>query len=422
MDFDSFNFCQQISAGITAQGFSKATPIQEQSIPLILEHKDLLGLAQTGSGKTAAFVLPILERLMKGQRKKARALIIAPTRELAVQIEDVISALGKKTGLKSTLLFGGVGINPQITQLKRGVEIVVACPGRLIDHMDRGTIDVSKIEMLVLDEADQMFDMGFLPAIRKIVNRLPAKRQTLLFSATMPDDVRKLANKVLTNPETVEIGRVKPPHTIDHALYPVLQEQKTELLLAILKRADMASTLVFTRTKHRAKRLALQLEKMGFQVAALQGNMSQGKRTAALEGFRKGEHRILVATDIAARGIDVSTISHVINYDVPSTAEIYTHRIGRTGRASRSGEAYTFVTQEDRKVVTAIEKLLRKPLARRQLEGFVYRKDDRRSNSQESGSMNTSKKKPTKTRRRQGPRASSRNRNRNSSRARSRVK
>jgi ATP-dependent RNA helicase RhlE len=334
--------------------------------------KDVMGLAQTGTGKTAAFALPILQRLVTGSRGHVRALVVAPTRELAEQIHESIVSLGRKTRLHSVTVYGGVNINPQIQKLRQGVEIVVACPGRLLDHMSQGTIDLSHLEVLVLDEADQMFDMGFLPDIRKMLKQLPAKRQTLLFSATMPPDIRKLAQEILDNPVTVQVSNMAPPVTVAHALYPVEQHLKTGLLLQLLQHTDTESVLVFTRTKHRAKRLGEQLEKAGYKAASLQGNLSQNRRQAALDGFRDGTYQILVATDIAARGIDVSQISHVVNYDIPDTPEAYVHRIGRTGRAAKTGDAFTMVTKEDTPMVLAIERKLGAKLDRRTVEGFDY--------------------------------------------------
>ncbi len=372
MDFKTFNFHPQVAAGVTAAGYTTPTPIQEQGIPPVMQGLDVMGLAQTGTGKTAAFALPILNRLMQGGRGKVRALIVAPTRELAEQINEAINQLGKQTRLKSITVYGGVAVNPQIDKLKRGVEIIVACPGRLLDHIGQGNIDLSHLEVLVLDEADQMFDMGFLPDIRKILKHVPEKRQTLLFSATMPDDIRRLASDILTKPVTIQVGSTAPPVTVSHAMYPVAQHLKTALLLELLKHTDTESVLVFTRTKHRAKRLGEQLEKAGYKAASLQGNLSQNRRQAALDGFRDGTYQILVATDIAARGIDVSQISHVVNYDIPDTPEAYIHRIGRTGRAARSGDAFTLVTSEDTVMVRTIEKKLNAQIERRTIEGFDY--------------------------------------------------
>jgi ATP-dependent RNA helicase RhlE len=374
MKFESFKFHHSITAGIKALGYLTPTPIQLQAIPPVLEGKDVMGLAQTGTGKTAAFVLPILERLLTGPRGRVRALIIAPTRELAEQTHVSIVALGRDTKLHSVTIYGGVSVNPQIQKLRAGVEIVVACPGRLLDHINQKTIDLSHLEVLVLDEADRMFDMGFLPDIRRIIRHVPVKRQTLLFSATMPDDIRKLVREVQHNPVTVQVGHAAPANTVSHALYPVEQHLKTALLMELLKHTDTESILIFTRTKHRAKRIGQQLEKAGYKAASLQGNLSQNKRQAALDGFRDGSYQILVATDIAARGIDVSSISHVINYDIPDTTDAYTHRIGRTGRAAKTGDAFTFVTREDEPLVRGIEHVLGEKIERRTLKGFDYHK------------------------------------------------
>ena len=372
MNFQTFKFHPQIAAGVTAAGYVKPTPIQSQAIPPVAEGRDVMGLAQTGTGKTAAFVLPILQRLMEGERGRVRALIIAPTRELAEQIHAAIGALGQQTRIRSITVYGGVNINPQIQKLKSGIEIVVACPGRLLDHIGQGTIDLSRLEVLVLDEADQMFDMGFLPDIRRILKHVPSRRQTLLFSATMPTDIRRLAGDILHDPVTVQVGMTAPAVTVSHAIYPVEQHLKTPLVLELLQQIDRESVLIFTRTKHRAKRLGEQLEKWGHRATSLQGNLSQNRRQAALDGFRDGSFQILVATDIAARGIDVSQISHVINYDIPDTAEAYIHRIGRTGRAARSGDAFTLVTSDDTAMVRTIERTLASPLERRTLKGFDY--------------------------------------------------
>ena len=372
MNFKSFNLHPHIESGIRILGYTAPTPIQIQAIPPILQNRDVMGQAQTGTGKTAAFVLPILQRLMDGPRKRVRALIMAPTRELAEQTHEAIGQLGRYTKLKSVTIYGGVNQNPQISKLRSGAEIVVACPGRLIDLMDKGVIDLRRIEVLVLDEADRMFDMGFLPDIRNILKRLPVQRQTLLFSATMPDDVRDLAESVLRNPVKVQVGDAVPVSTVSHAIYPVDPHLKTSLLMKILECTDMSSVLVFTRTKDRATRLAKQMKKSGFLVTSLQGDLPQNKRQEALDGFRSGKYRVLVATDIAARGIDVSKISHVINYDMPDTIDAYTHRIGRTGRAARTGHAFTFVTRPDRAFVWTIENVLGEKLERRILENFNY--------------------------------------------------
>ena len=370
MEFTGFNFNPKVAAGVAAAGYVTPTPIQAKAIPTVLDGRDVMGLAQTGTGKTAAFALPILHRLMKGRRGYVRALVVAPTRELAEQIHTAINSLGQATGLRSVTVYGGVNIKPQITRIKQGAEIVVACPGRLLDHIKQKTIDLSRLEVLVLDEADQMLDMGFLPDIRRLLKHLPTERQTLLFSATMPKEIRSLAKEVLRNPETVQVDIVAPAVTVSHALYPVDEARKTDLLLDLLKHTDTGSVLIFTRTKHRAKRLGEKLLKLGYKAASLQGNLSQNRRQAALDGFRDGSHQILVATDIAARGIDVSQVSHVINFDMPNTPEAYIHRIGRTGRAARSGDAFTLVTTADRSMERAIERVLGRSIERRTLDGF----------------------------------------------------
>jgi ATP-dependent RNA helicase RhlE len=308
---------------------------------------------------------------MKSKHGGIRALIIAPTRELAEQIHQSFETLGQKTRLRSTSVYGGVGINPQIQKLKRA-DIVVACPGRLLDHIGRRTADLRNLEVLVLDEGDHMFDMGFFPDIRRILRSVPQNRQTLLFSATMPAEIRRLAQDVLKDPVTVKIGTTAPADTVRHALYPVAQHLKTALLLKMLKNIKTESVLVFTRTKHRAKTLDKKLAGAGFRSASLQGNLSQGRRQAALDGFRDGTYKILVATDIAARGIDVTQISHVINYDIPSTPDAYIHRIGRTGRAARNGEAFTMITGEDRDMVRAINRVIGSEIEQRTLSTFDY--------------------------------------------------
>lgn len=358
MKFNQFNFNPKINKNIEKQGYVEPTPIQEKAIPIILKQKDVMGLAQTGTGKTAAFVLPILQQLIQHKNRAVRALVIAPTRELAEQINSVFNQMGKDTGLKTMSIYGGVSIRPQITTLKRGVDIVTACPGRLLDHIQRKTIDVSRIDILVLDEADQMFDMGFLPGIKKIIGFLPENRQTLMFSATMPDTIKSLADTILHQPETIKIGYKAPVSTVDHAFLPVKNDQKTELLKNILDNHDTGPVLVFTRTKLRASRVAEKLYKSGYHATALHGNLSQDKRKKALYGFDKGKYKILVATDVAARGIDVSGVSHVINYDIPDTVDAYTHRIGRTGRANRTGDALTFVTSGDKGPAFSIQEVL----------------------------------------------------------------
>jgi len=367
MSFKDYQLHPQINAGIASCGYTTPTPIQEEAIPSVLTGRDILGLAQTGTGKTAAFVLPLLQRLFSGPRKKIRALIVAPTRELAEQIHINIGQMAQHTHIRSVVIYGGVGKQPQIKGVRAGAEIIVACPGRLLDLLNDKAFNLSSVEVLVLDEADHMFDKGFLPDIRRIIKQLPRNRQTLVFSATMPKEIRHLAEDILQKPVTVQINHTLPAPSISHLLFQVPKTKKTALLKSLITKKEMTRTLVFTRTKHKAKSLALQLQSSGFNATAIQGNLSQSKRQQAMEGFKDGTFKILVATDIAARGIDVSDISHVINYDVPDTAETYTHRTGRTGRASRSGEAFTFASYEDNKTIALIErnsgcKMNREPL------------------------------------------------------------
>ena len=371
MDFKSFNFHPPINAGVDAASYKTPTPIQAKSIPQIIKGLDVMAMAQTGTGKTAAFVLPILNRLVESKPGRLRALIIVPTRELAEQINHDIKILGCKMRLRSVTVYGGVGINPQIKELMHA-DIVVACPGRLLDHIGRHSIDLSRLEMLVIDEADQMFDMGFLPDIRRILRHIPMDRQTLLFSATMPTEIRRLAGEILKDPAIVQVGLTAPADTVSHTLYPVAQHLKTALLLMLLGKINVRSALVFTRTKHRAKSLERKLVAAGYRSASLQGNLSQTRRQAALDGFRNGTFQILVATDIAARGIDVTRISHVINFDIPSTPEAYIHRIGRTGRATRNGEAFTLITRDDKKMVCAINQIVGSEVEQRTLSDFDY--------------------------------------------------
>jgi len=373
LSFNTFSFHPRVAAGIAAAGYTTPTPIQTQAIPGVMQGRDVMGLAQTGTGKTAAFVLPILHRLLEGRRGSLRALIIAPTRELAEQIHQDIESLGIKTGLHSVSIYGGVGIQPQIKSLRRA-DIVVACPGRLLDHINRRTVNLSQLEVLVLDEADQMFDMGFLPDIRRILTHLPQSgRQTLLFSATMPPQIRRLVGDILKKTHLrVQAGHDAPAETVSHAFYPVAKHLKTALLLKLLGNTSTESVLVFTRTKHRARQLGGKLAKAGYSSTSLQGNLSQSRRQEAMNGFKSGKYQVLVATDIAARGIDVSNVSHVINYDIPGTPEAYIHRIGRTGRAERSGEAFTLITDEDRQMVRAIHGAIGTPVEQRTLADFDY--------------------------------------------------
>ncbi len=374
MNFETFNLHPSVMAGVRALGYTTPTPIQIQAIPPVMQGRDVIGLAQTGTGKTAAFVLPILHRLISGPRGCVRALIISPTRELAEQTCEVINELGDRTGIQSVAVYGGVGMIQQTKDLRNGAEIVVACPGRLLDFLWKGTISLSDLEVLVIDEADRMFDMGFLPDIRNILACIMNKRQTLLFSATMPDNIRRLAREILHDPVTMQIDRQLPAKTVSHVLYPVQQHLKTALLKEILSKTKTESVLVFTRTKYRAERVAQQLVRSGYQVTSLQGNLPQYQRQAALEGFRTGSIKILVATDIASRGIDVLRISHVINYDMPESTDDYIHRIGRTGRVDKNGDALTFVTHADTSKISALERLLDTPLERMTLDDFDYAK------------------------------------------------
>jgi ATP-dependent RNA helicase RhlE len=370
--FDQFSLDPRIQEGVKNAGYITPTPIQEKAIPFVLDGDDILGLAQTGTGKTAAFILPILERLMKGPRGRIRALILAPTRELAEQIYQASLDLGKRTGIRSVSIYGGVSKNPQLAALKRGVEIVVACPGRLLDHLGERSIDLSQIEVLVLDEADRMCDMGFLPDIKRVIKYLPTDRQTLFFSATMPDEIRGLADNILKDPVTVQIGMIAPAETVSHALFPISGDKRKELLFAMLEQTATGRVLIFTRTKHRAKNLHALLLKKNYRAASLQGNLSQNRRQDAINGFRGGKYDILVATDIAARGIDVSEVTHVINFDMPDTVDAYTHRIGRTGRALKTGDAFTLAVNEDAAIVRGIERVLGVQIERRRLPDFDY--------------------------------------------------
>jgi ATP-dependent RNA helicase RhlE len=358
MSFEIFQLHPSLTAGVKALGYTRPTPIQREAIPPVMQGLDVMGLAQTGTGKTAAFGLPILNRLMASPRGKVRALILGPTRELIEQTHQALGRMAPGAGLARAAVYGGVGIQGQIDALRRGVDIVSACPGRLLDHLRRGTIDLSGVEVLVLDEADQMFDMGFLPEIRRIVSRLPRTRQTLLFSATMPEEIRRLSAEMLRRPVRVELGHTAPAAGVAHTFYPVSLGAKESLLKSILDTTATRAVLVFARTKRRSKNLARMLADCGYEAAALHGNLSQNNRRKAMDGFRSGRFKILVATDVAARGIDVREVSHVINYDIPETVEAYTHRIGRTGRASESGDAFTFVCPEDQGLLAAITRLL----------------------------------------------------------------
>jgi ATP-dependent RNA helicase RhlE len=373
MTFQKLGLHPDLLRGVHELGFTRPTPIQERSIPPALAGKDVLACAMTGSGKSAAFLLPILERLLARKRGATRALILTPTRELAAQITEHLSELAVHTQVRGAAVYGGVGMGPQEHALRSGADVIVATPGRLLDHMRHPYADFRALEVLVLDEADRMLDMGFLPDIKKIVGRLPAKRQTLFFSATMPPQIAKLADAMLVRPERIDIERRSAPAVgITQAIYPVSQGRKNALLLELLRGEGVDSALVFTRTKHRANRLAKHLDDNGVRTDRIHGNRSQSQRTQALDLFKRGKTRVLVATDIAARGIDVTALSHVINYDVPGSPEDYIHRVGRTARADMTGDAFTLVSPEEESDLRDIEKTLGKRLPRITLPDFDY--------------------------------------------------
>ena len=373
MSFSRFPLHPQLVSATARLGFAEPTPIQALAIPALCAGRDVLAAAATGSGKTAAFLLPVMNRLLAQPRGRTRALVVVPTRELAAQIRDSFSALAGRSGLTSAAIHGGVGMGPQVKALRAGVDLVVATPGRLLDHLGGGTARLDAVAFLVLDEADRMLDMGFLPDIRRILARLPAGRQTMLFSATIPPAIAELSRTLLADPVRINVERAaKPAAGITHAIYPVQSTRKQDLMVELLHREDSANVLVFTRTKHRANRLAGFLEKRGVACERIHGNRSQSQRTAALEGFKRGRFRVLVATDIAARGIDVQALGLVVNFDVPHAAEDYIHRVGRTARAERTGTAFTLVSPEEEGDVRAIERHLGKPLPRRTLDGFDY--------------------------------------------------
>lgn len=352
-------------------GYDAPTPVQTQAIPPALSGKDLLACAQTGTGKTAGFLLPILQRLAQGERGRVRALVITPTRELAAQIGESALVYGKYLRIRSAVVFGGVRLGPQFDRLRSGVDLLIATPGRLLDHVERGTVNLSHVQILVLDEADRMFDMGFLPDVRRILHATPETRQTLLFSATMPSEVERLAHEVLQEPVMIEVGRrATPVPTVRQVVYPVEAEQKRDLLCHLLRQKGMTQVLVFTRTKSRADRLAGHLAQAGRRVAILHGGKSQGARTQALDRFRSKRVEVLVATDIAARGIDVEGISHVVNFDVPNIPEDYVHRIGRTARAEAAGDAISLASSEEIDFIRAIEQLIGAPIPRFVVGGF----------------------------------------------------
>jgi ATP-dependent RNA helicase RhlE len=372
MAFNSFGLSSQIMQGVTAMGYVEPTPIQLRAIPLIMAGSDLIGSAQTGTGKTAAFALPILSKLGPHE-PKSRALVLEPTRELAAQVETAIHNFARFTNLRTAVLYGGVGYGKQLEDLAKGVDIIIATPGRLLDHMERGTCRLDSIKYLVLDEADRMLDMGFLPDVRRIVQKCPRERHTSLFSATIPIEIASLIQWTMKNPQTVEIGvRRSPAETVSHMIYPVAESQKTDLLLELLERSNYESVIVFCRTKHGADRIAALLKRNRHAVAVLHSNRTQKEREEALKGFRNGRYEVLVATDIASRGLDIADVSHVVNYDVPQHPEDYIHRIGRTGRAEHSGDAMTIMVAADASPVYAIERFIRQKIPRVKLEKFNY--------------------------------------------------
>ncbi|MBN1398540.1 MAG: DEAD/DEAH box helicase [Bacteroidetes bacterium] len=379
MPFSKFGLADQLVQGILATGYTAPTAIQSRAIPLAVAGKDIIGCAQTGTGKTAAFVLPMLNKFLKNTAHQkshhTRGLVLTPTRELAQQVEEFVTGYGRFAPLKSIAVFGGVNMESQIKRLRRGMDIIVATPGRLIDHINRRTVDLSHVEILVIDEADRMFDMGFIQDVRKIIGFIPKKRQTLLFSATMSKEVKDLVASVQTNPEMIEIGeRRKPVETVKQHFYSASQEIKTDLLLHILKAKELDCVLVFSRTKHGADKISRKLEHSGIKAVAIHSNRTQAQRQRALAGFKQGQFRVMVATDIAARGIDVEGISHVVNFDTPTFAEDYIHRIGRTGRASATGDAITFVSNQELKYLKSIERYTGKKFELKRYPDFDYTK------------------------------------------------
>ena len=373
MPFSKLGLLAPILEGVKAMGYVEPTPIQLRAIPLVLAGQDLIGSAQTGTGKTAAFALPILSRL--GQHSpQTRVLVLEPTRELAAQVETAIHDFARFTNLRTVVMFGGVGYGKQKDALKNGVDIIVATPGRLLDHLQQGTCRLDHVQFLVLDEADRMLDMGFLPDVRRILDRCPRNRHTSLFSATIPPEIGTLIQWAMRNPQTVEIGlRRSPKDTVKHVIYPVADSQKTDLVLELLKRVKYDSVIVFCRTKHGADRVAHLLKRNNHAVAVLHSNRTQREREQALQGFREGRYEALVATDIAARGLDITAVSHVVNYDVPQHPEDYIHRIGRTGRMEATGDAFTLMVAEDIRHVNAIERFISMKIPRVKLENFDYK-------------------------------------------------
>jgi len=372
VSFAELMLAPELLRAVADAGYTTPTPIQVRAIPLILKGRDIMGLAQTGTGKTAAFTLPIVQRLLGGPRR-ARALILTPTRELAVQVRESFAKYAEHSGLEIAVVYGGVPLGPQEQALRTGVDVIVATPGRLLDHMERQNVAFDDLEVLVLDEADRMLDMGFAPQLNRIVAEIPKYRQTLLFSATMPPEVEALARKYLRKPIVVQVGmRTQAASTVTHAVYPVPRDRKSELLVELLRQKELDSVLVFTRTKHGADKVVRKLDSEGISSLAMHSEKSQGQRTDALDQFKKGTIRVLVATDIAQRGLDIAGISHVINYDVPAQAEDYVHRIGRTGRAAATGDAFTFMAADEISMVRLIERTLGQPIPRISVPGYDF--------------------------------------------------
>lgn len=419
MLFSELGLTAELLRATQKQGYQEATPIQQQAIPAILEGHDLLAGAQTGTGKTAGFTLPMLQRLQNSVTPRkghsVRALILVPTRELAAQVAESVENYGRYLPFKSTVIFGGVSINPQITKLRRGVDIVIATPGRLLDHMERGTIRLDGVETLVLDEADRMLDMGFIRDIRKVLQAIPARRQNLLFSATFSGDIKKLANELLNSPMEIQVARQNmTAEQISQVVHPVDKRRKRELLSHLIGTGNWRQVLVFTRTKHLANRLSQQLEKDGLSTAAIHGNKSQGARTRALANFKNGDIRVLVATDIAARGLDIEQLPHVVNFELPNVPEDYVHRIGRTGRAGLEGEAVSLVCVDEKKLLAEIERLLKTRIEKVVVPG--YEPDESIKPEPIRNGRNNGPRRDTKSNsRRRNSRHAGRNRGRNAS-------
>jgi ATP-dependent RNA helicase RhlE len=390
MSFEQLGLCAELLDAVAANGYTQPTPIQSQAIPLILEGRDVLGGSQTGTGKTAAFTLPLLQRLAASggekRRREPRALVLTPTRELAAQVGESVATYGKGLALRSTIVFGGVGIHPQIGALSRGVDILVATPGRLLDHANQQTVDLSRIEVLILDEADRMLDMGFIHDIRRIMKLLPQRRQNLLFSATYSEEIRKLSSGILQDPALIEVARRNTAaEKVEQFVHPVAKADKPALLIELIKKGNWNQVLVFTRTKHGANRLAKQLASAGISSSAIHGNKSQSARTRALAGFKGGEVRVLVATDVASRGLDISRLPHVVNFELPNVPEDYVHRIGRTGRAGEEGAAHSLVSADERGLLRDIERLLNRDIPVQEINGFRTNEADGAEDARRNG-------------------------------------